>query len=425
MEPTSSYRPRVSRETRLLLTAGLLAITVLWLLARVRFSDRPTPPSPIPAVLGQLTARPKFDDLAAEVGELRRRLTPSLVIIDRPPDGSQALHQAGRIAGLRFRDEVALAYLPSRSLVDAPGVVAVDPASGLAVLQAPGPAPRTPPNLWTPGEPHGPRFLVATQASPAGVSLRPAFMGFFEAIASPLWADALWAVPADSDLAPGSLLFTGDAELVGLVIDHGGQRAIVPGATILAAADRLVTSPRRAAGTLGIEVQALTAPLAAATGASAGVVVAWVDTAGAATGRLKVGDTIESIDGRPVTGRGDWDVRMARLSAGETVALRGRSRGGALEASLVAAPATPPTTRTIGLALRARPRAGAEVVRVQPGSAGHRAGLAVGDVITVFGEILAPTPSQVTRSFAAMREGERQIVGVTRGDAHIVTALER
>jgi S1-C subfamily serine protease len=65
------------------------------------------------------------------------------------------------------------------------------------------------------------------------------------------------------------------------------------------------------------------------------------------------------------------------------------------------------------------------VVRVQPGSAGHRAGLAVGDVITVFGEILVPTPSQVTRSFAAMREGERQIVGVTRGDAHIVTALER
>ena len=78
MEPTSGYRPRVSRETRLLLTAGLLAITVLWLLARVRFRDRPAPPSAIPAVLSQLTATPTLDDVAAEVGELSTRLAPSL-----------------------------------------------------------------------------------------------------------------------------------------------------------------------------------------------------------------------------------------------------------------------------------------------------------------------------------------------------------
>ena len=31
MEPSIPYRPRVSRETRLLLTAGLLALAALWL----------------------------------------------------------------------------------------------------------------------------------------------------------------------------------------------------------------------------------------------------------------------------------------------------------------------------------------------------------------------------------------------------------
>jgi len=424
MEPTSIYRPRVSRETRLLLTAGLLAITVLWLLARVRFRDRPAP-SPIPAVLGQLTARPKLDDLAAEVGELRTRLAPSLVTIDWPSDGLETPRRARRIAGLRHRDGTAVAHLSSRALFDTPGVVAVDPASGLAVLRAPGRASPTPPAVWTPRDVEGPRYLVATDVSHAGVSLRPAFIGSFQGIASPLWTDAVWALPADSDLAPGSFLFTSDAELVGLVIAYSGHRAVVPAATLLAEADRLLASPRRAAGTLAVEVQALTPPLASATGASAGLVVAWVDTAGAAMGRLKVGDVIESIDGRPVTGLGDWDVRMARLSAGETVALRGRRGGGVLEASLVAAPATQPATRTLGLSLRARPRVGAEVFRLQAGSAGQRAGLAVGDVITVFGEIIAPTPSQVTRSFASLREGQGVIVGVTRDDAHLVTALER
>jgi putative serine protease PepD len=66
-----------------------------------------------------------------------------------------------------------------------------------------------------------------------------------------------------------------------------------------------------------------------------------------------------------------------------------------------------------------------EVVRLEPGSAAERAGLAVGDVITVFGEIVAPTPNQMNRAFAALPAGKPVIVGVTRGDVHFVTALER
>jgi S1-C subfamily serine protease len=424
MEPTSSYRPRVSRETRLLLTAGLLAITVLWLLARVRFRDRPSPPSAIPAVLSQLNTGPKLDDLAAEISDLSGRLAPWLVAMRRPA-GTPASSQPQWVAGLRYRDDVAVTLLPVGSSAGDSGVVALDRASGVALSRTLGRAVGTPPRPWTPQEPLAPRYLVATDVSPAGVSLRPAFIGSFDTIASPLVPAPVWALPAGSDLPLGAILFTTNAELVGMVISSGGQRAIVPAATLLAEAARLLAQPQQPAGTLGIEVQALTPPLASATGASAGVVLTWIDGAAASRGRLRVGDVIEAVDGVPLVNDADWDVRMARLSAGNTVRLRGRSRGATVEATLVASPAAPPATRTIGLTLRARPRTGAEVIRLQPGSAGQRAGLAEGDVITLFGEHLAPPPLRVTRSFAAMQEGQKVIVGVSRGDARFVTVVER
>jgi hypothetical protein len=56
MEGGSHYRPRVSRETRLLLAAGVMAVAALWLLARIRFPERPVSPNPVPSVLSQLTS---------------------------------------------------------------------------------------------------------------------------------------------------------------------------------------------------------------------------------------------------------------------------------------------------------------------------------------------------------------------------------
>ena len=61
------------------------------------------------------------------------------------------------------------------------------------------------------------------------------------------------------------------------MIAHGGRLAIVPGATVLAEADRLVATPPGPTGTIGIEVQDLTPAVASVTGAAAGVVVTWVD----------------------------------------------------------------------------------------------------------------------------------------------------
>jgi hypothetical protein len=422
MEPSSLYRPRVSRETRLLITAALLAVAALWLLARIRFRDQPVAPSPIPAVLSQLSGGPKLDDLATEIAQLHTRLQPSLIAVDGPNPTPFAPPE--RLAALRYRDDLAVTLLQGQSSGDATGVLARDPASGVAVVRSPGRPPAAPLATWAPRRPERPRYLVASDVSQTGVSLRPAFVASLEAFGSPLLPGGLWRVPGGSDIVPGSFLFTADAELVGLVIPYGAGRAIVPGPALLAEADRLLGLPKAAGGVLGIEVQPLTAPIAAVTGATAGVVITRVARDGPAFGQLTVGDVIEGADGRSLTGRDEWDVRMARLLAGQSVTLRVRSAGQARDIVLAAAPApVPPAGSGLGLTLRARPRLGAEVIHVDPGSAAEQGGLTAADVITSVGNVDAPTPAQVARSFASLKEGQHVLVGFTRADAHLLTVL--
>jgi S1-C subfamily serine protease len=111
---------------------------------------------------------------------------------------------------------------------------------------------------------------------------------------------------------------------------------------------------------------------------------------------------------------------------GETLTLRVRRRGELREVRVTASGAAPqPGRPSLGLTLRARTRIGAEAVRVDSGSTAERAGLVAGDVITQVGELPAPTPAQVLRSFASLGQGQRVLLAVTRGDAHFVTALER
>jgi S1-C subfamily serine protease len=428
METSSPYRPRVSRETRLLLTAGVMAVAALWLLARIRFPERPVTPNPVPSVLSQLGSGPKYDDLAGEIAQLHARLQPSLLALDIP-SAVGSLQTSPRTAAIRLRDDLAVTLVPpgsSRERWNDASIVARDAASGLAVVRVPIPVSTSPPVPWTPRQPQQPRYLVASDVSPEGVSLRPAFVGSLDPIDSPLWSEPLWAVPGRTDLAAGSFLFTNSAELAGLVIAHGGGLAIVPGGTVLAEAERLLATPPGPRGAIGIEVQDLTPPVASVTAASVGVVVAWVDPDGASREQLMAGDVIEAVDGRALATRQHWDVRVARLSVGETLSLRVRRRGEIRDVALVAnAPAAQPPSRSLGLTLRARTKIGAEVVRIDRGSAADRAGLALGDVITLVADVSAPSPAQVMRSYTSMGQGERVMVAVTRGDTHFVTTLER
>ena len=429
MEPTSPYRPRVSRETRLLLTAGVLAVAALWLLARIRFQDRPVTPNPVPSVLSQLASGPTYDDLASEIAQLQTRLQPSLLALDVPSAALGAMQTSHRIAALRLRDDLVVTLLPpglSPGTWNDANVRARDPASGLAVVRVPSQVPEPPPVPWTARRVQQPHYLIASDVSLQGASLRPVFVGSFDPIDSPLWSEPIWAVPEQSDLASGSFLFTNNAELVGLVFAHGAESVVVPGATVLAEANRLLDARQGSPGTIGIEAEALTEPVASVTGASVGVVVTWVERDGAATGQLRVGDVIEAVGGRTLATRQQWDVHLARLSAGETLTLRVRRRGAVRDVAFVAVAATvQPVSPSLGLTLRRRTGIGAEVIRVERASAADRAGLAVGDVITLVADVPAPTPAQVTRSFASVRQGQRVMIAVTRGDAHHVMTLER
>ena len=61
---TETTRPRVSRETRRLLVAAGLALLALWILARLRFPERPPSPNPVAPVLTQISPPTTFTGLA-------------------------------------------------------------------------------------------------------------------------------------------------------------------------------------------------------------------------------------------------------------------------------------------------------------------------------------------------------------------------
>jgi hypothetical protein len=417
MEPP---RPRISRETRLLLATVFVSVAALWALSRIRFPERPAPANPVTPLLTQLAAPAGFEELAAEIARGASRLAPSLVLVGPSP---------APLVGLRVGPDVAAVlvapYRPDEQPPAVPDLVARDPASGLAIARVPE-ATVSPPPAWTPARLDMPRYLVAAYASPGGPALRPVFVGWLQPSASRAWASAIWLLPPRTDAAPGDFLFTTEGALAGLVIDHAGAPALVPGEVVLGAAERLRLHPPPPPGRLGVEVQALTPALASATGARAGVVVVHVDPEGPAAGRLAIGDVVEAAAGEPIASTEDWRARVARLPAGASVGLRVRRAGKPIEVTLAtAAPraAAPETTPALGLTLRSVAGAGALVLEVAPGSAGARAGLAEGDLITRLGDRERPTAGDVLRAFRAAAAGESLLVAYTRAGSPRVTAL--
>src|SRR5688572_6664187 len=80
--------PVISRETRLLLITILVSITSLWILARIRFQERPITSAPVPPVLAQLRPAAGYADLARVIADIR---TSVAAVVFASPDGSPAL----------------------------------------------------------------------------------------------------------------------------------------------------------------------------------------------------------------------------------------------------------------------------------------------------------------------------------------------
>ena len=420
-ERTVLQQPRISRKPGRLLVAALVALVLVWIMARIRFTDDAPPQVAGQPLLGPLASRAALADLALEVARIETRVQPSLYVADIEMGAKQ---MPRRIVALRVSDTEAIALLPfdrSDSSRDV-GVIKADPASGLVLLQSAGSpgsvslAPRTPQRQ------QDSRFLLATSATADDVGLRPVFIPALQPVTRPAWSSPIWKPPSGTELEPGSFVFTPNGDFAGLVIDDADGPAIVRGDVLTAEIDRLRKRPTSAPGQLGIDVQPLTPAVAHATGSAGGVVVTWVDRHGAAAGLLIAGDVIEEVNGERLTAD-SWAVRARRIAAGEQVTLRVR-RGEMREVAVIAGASNPPGVEGLGLTIRALPGIGSEVVHLVPFAAAHRSGLEPGDVITLAGDTQAPTPAQVRAAYGAQREGRGVLLALVRGNTHRIVVLE-
>jgi hypothetical protein len=415
----SVRQTRVSRETRRLLAAAAVAFLLLSVIARIRFPDQATTPNPVAPVLTQLVPRRALADLAAELAGLQRRLEPFVV----------AAGGTNR-AGLRALPDTVATWVPEPAAHRSAGdLIAMDRATGLTLLLPPSDGPAFDGPRWAPENLAQPAFLVAASASPAGLVLTPVYVATLAVENSAVWSGPIWVPPPGTAIAPGTLLFSTDAELAGLTITRGGAPAIIPAETLLGAVRRLRAAPAARNGWIGVDVQPLTTELAAAAGTTSGtgMVVAWVEPDSPAAGMVRPGDVVDTVNGNPATAE-EWQAVAGRLREGETIALGIVRADGRATVTLTAAapPARPsaPAPAALGLTLRRVP-AGAEVVDVEARSSASAAGLRIGDVIHFAGATVTPTPAQVRAAFEADEAARPLLVGVTRGADRLVVSLPR
>jgi hypothetical protein len=426
MLTSNTLRSRVSRETRQLLIAALVALLALWVLARIRFPGQPVSPNPIPSLLSQLSSVPRFANLAGEIAELQSRLANSWLAIPVSAADDTAEDGPRRVTAMRLRDDRAIVLLRNGDrLPNDADVVAADRVTGLAVIRAGSDSAPAGIPPWMPQSLDDPRYLMATVGTSTGVSLRPVLVGSLVEVRSSAWPGPIWAVPVGTDLAASAFVFTTSGEIAGLVVREPVGLAIVPwdiGGTV---ASRILKLERTSAVDLRVEVRPLTSALTRATGATQGVVVAWVDSRGPMAKRLAVGDVIEALNAQPILHTRDWEVASSRLHAGDAT-LRVRRQGKTLDLAVnlpvADLSATAPAT-ALGLTLRTVRGVGTTILRVEPRSAASLARLQEGDLITLVGNITAPTAAQIGGAFRSAQSGEAIMLAITRGRTHLVVGL--
>jgi hypothetical protein len=428
----------VGRETRLLVVTLVVSVVLLLVLARFRFpaADRPQPAA-IAAPLERLAARATFDELARIMAGVERRVSPSTLVLD------VTASEAGRVPGeavprrspaLRVRDDMALIALQQGELAVAiagqPGVrpelVGLDEVRGLAVVRVPAAAAPTL-SVEEPARDASARYVAIVEASPSGPSVRPLFLGKLDPVADPGWPHPLLSLGSVLTATPGSFVFTLDGGLLGMTVSNRGLPALVPAAHVLAAADQLTGGLVRRRGDLGISWQGLTPALARATGTRAGVVVAGVDPDGPAAGFIESGDVVASINGYPIRATADARLAAAAAGPGSGATLEVHRGGESRTVSLMARQRPEPGTDSsaaLGVVARAQPD-GLLVVRVTPESAGDRAGLLPGDVITRVDREPVARTTNLARAWSEAPPGRTWLLTVTRANAPAVLALEK
>ena len=421
---TEIARPRVSRETRRLLAAAGLALLTLWILARLRFPERPPSPNPVAPVLTQISPPTSFAGLAQETARVEQRIAPLLSVVTWQAPGDD---HARAYPAWPWRSDLAIAMVPSASALKVrEPIKAIDPPTGLALVtvahsQEPTAA------LWTPDRLDVPRYFFAATAAASRPAVAPVYVSSLEPRRSPAWSMDIWRVPAATGLAPGALVFTAAGEWLGMVAEENGDTLIVPAMALFDLATRL-SQPRTPPGSLGFQIQQMDAKLAAEIGVArgSGVIVAWIDPHGAAANVLASGDVIEALNGAGTPTAFAWHVHSSRLGAGQNATLKVRRAGELQDVTLVVPPASAvPSSTELGLTLVRAPGVGSRITRVAPRTAGDRAGLKAGDIVTNAGDDAEPPPDLVRRIFERTADGGAVVLGIRRGDTHRLVVLTR
>ena len=428
--PRSSPAAR-GQQARLLALIIAVSAGVLVLLAQFRFPEEgriEAPPAPAP--LERLAARATYDELASIVAKLERRVVPMLVVLKLAPADAGPPRF---VPALRVRRELALVRLVSGERPEAivgsdaaPLLLGLDPLNRVAAVRVPPSSESARPFVEDAGEAAGPRYVTVVEGSPGGIVVRPVFLGRTLHLSDPKWSAPLTMLGAALPAQEGALVFSIEGRFVGMTVIEQGVPALAPPEALLAQVERLARGSPAPPVELGIEVQALTPVVAAASGAARGVVVAHVEPRGPAHAILQVTDVIERVGDQPVTSPDGLRVLLSRVSAAAPLTLGLVRRGKRLEVSV--ASRAPPATEVpadTGLLLRVAPREGALVLDVRAGSPASAAGIRAGDLVAYIEGRPAPTPRQVTQAFAALPPRGLLLLGVRQREGHRVVALRK
>ena len=154
------------REMRLLLVTIAVSVGMLLLLARFRFPDGTSRQTaePVPAPLERLAASATYDELASIMGNVERRIRPTVLSL-----AVQGTSSVTYVPAVRLTEDRAVAILPAdRRLADvngtaAPAIVTRDAARSLIVVKPDSPGEVV--NLPSAPQRPGPRYVAVAEAT--------------------------------------------------------------------------------------------------------------------------------------------------------------------------------------------------------------------------------------------------------------------
>ena len=435
-------RARMSRETRLLVVTITVSALVLLLLSRLRFPESSPTLAPSPAPIERLAARATYDELAAIVAGLERRVAPGLAVLRLASDAGAPPRMLGDVLVTQSDDEV-FRHVPALRL-DAARAVAVIPADArLAGIVAPSEGPAESlrardhirrlglvnlPAAGDQAEPltlgalQPPTYVVVVEGTRAGLTFRPLFVGSGDRFTDPRWEHPLIAVSSVALATEGALVFSLEGQFIGAMVVAAGTLAIADAAEVVSAAEQMSVHHSPDPFDAGIAVQPLTTALAAALGTHRGVVVSGVSEQSPARGVLEPADVVVAVDGHAIDTTEQFLIHLARRRQATIALAIVRERQPQDLAITLAGPQG--LDRTAGVTLQVRRGGGSLVSAVRPGGAADRAGIRPGDLIARVGGVRVPTPAQFT---AEVENGGGRFVAVTveREGRTRVLALER